>query len=459
MTDPGASLPSVWRDALEQALEAHKDAESPVLFLEERVDLRVELASGRPPHSVTSFWSGLAARGGKGSGPVAFQADPSPQDAVRLARLATETVPRFPRPSRPEERELRPPGPLPEPELVGLLSDVTDLLAAARPRAAVVGRAVAFEQRVIVARAGRAPLQDERRGARLRFECRLPDSETAAVTELLLPRRAGDRSADRRSLAERLVRRAEELRDAREAPHGELPVVLGPGVGGVLVHEIVGHALEADRVLEAGTWLGQFEEPLAPRELLIVDDPRRGRAPWRIDDEGEPSKATPLIRDGRVAGCLHDRRTARATGQPPTGHGRCSSYRDPIQPRMGCTFVAPGKREPMELLRGIREGVYVRRMEAGTTDPRAGSAVFRVTDADRILNGKIDAPLRPHLLFVDGPRVLAAADRIANDLVFDSCIGSCHRDGRPLSISVGAPTMWIGLASVFVRESSRRDQR
>jgi TldD protein len=125
---------------------------------------------------------------------------------------------------------------------------------------------------------------------------------------------------------------------------------------------------------------------------------------------------------------------------------------------MGCTFVAPGKREPDELLRGIREGVYVRRMEAGTTDPRTGRAVFRVTDADRILDGKIDAPLRPHLLFIEGSRALAAADHVANDLEFDSCIGSCHRDGRPLSISVGAPTMRIGVVDVFALENSTHDQ-
>jgi len=227
----------------------------------------------------------------------------------------------------------------------------------------------------------------------------------------------------------------------------------------VLIHEIVGHALEADRVLEADSWLGQFEEQVAPQGLLIRDDPRRGRAPWRIDDEGAPAKPTALIRDGHVAGCLYDRRTAKAANRPPTGHGRCSSYRDPVQPRMGCTFVAPGKREAGELLGGIRNGVYVRRMEAGTTDPRTGRAVFRVTDADRILDGKIDAPLLPHLLFIEGARVLAAASRIGNDLEFDSCIGSCHRSGRPLPISVGAPTMWIGPVDVFMRENPTYEQR
>jgi TldD protein len=270
----------------------------------------------------------------------------------------------------------------------------------------------------------------------------------AAVLETTVPRSNEGFTAPVPHLAERLTQRAEAIRDAVEAPRGQFPVLLAPGVGGVLFHEIVGHALEADRVLDGDSWLAQFEEPVAARDLIVVDDPRRGRAPWRFDDEGETAKPTSLIRSGRVAGWLHDGRTARAAGKAPTGHGRCSSYRDPVQPRMGCTFVAPGEREPSDVMREIRSGVYIRRMEVGTTDPRSGRAVFRVTDADRILDGRIDVPLRPHLLFVEGARVLLAADRIANDLVFDSCIGSCHRDGRPLSVSVGAPTMWIGLAGV-----------
>jgi TldD protein len=338
--------------------------------------------------------------------------------------------------------------------LTDALSGIAGQLTRILPRAEFLGRGVAFEQRIVVARKGVEPLGDVRRGARLRVECRLPGTTATAVAERVLPARGGDHASDWGAFAEELARRAEALHDARELPHRELPVLLAPGVGGVLVHEIVGHALEADRVLEGDSWLAQFEERVAASELLVIDDPRRGRAPWRVDDEGELSKPTPLLRDGRVAGWLHDVQTASATGKPTTGHGRCSSFRDPVQPRMGCTFVAPGECEPAELLDAVRDGVYVRRMEAGTTDPRTGRAVFRVTDADRIRGGKIDAPLQPHLLFIDGARVLTDANRIANDLAFDSCVGSCHRDGRPLSVSVGAPTMWIGPSGVSVRENS-----
>lgn len=383
-----------------------------------------------------------------GRGAVTYRADPSPGDALRLARLADEEAVRYPRARGREEAGKPASWKLPEGELIGAISGVTELLRRILPRAEVAARGVAFEQRIVVARADRSPASDVRKSARLRLACRLPGAEVAAVAELVLARRAAETRPALEGVAEGLARRAEALAEAREGRAGRLPVVLAPGIGGVLVHEIVGHALEADRVLDRESWLGRSEGPVAHRALSVIDDPRRGRAPWWIDDEGEPSRPTALIRDGRAVDWLHDVRTAREAGRATTGHGRCATYRDPIRPRMGCTFVAPGRSEPDELLRDVRDGVYVRRMEVGTTDPRTGSAVFRVTDSDRIRGGRIDAPLRPHLLLVDGARVLAAADRIATDLVFDSCIGSCHRDGQALAISVGAPTMWIGLADV-----------
>jgi TldD protein len=245
-------------------------------------------------------------------------------------------------------------------------------------------------------------------------------------------------------LIERAVRRLE----AMEAPPGRYPVIFAPGVGGILIHEIVGHALEADGILREGSWLTQLEEPVAPRELLILDDPRRGRAPWRIDDEATPARAVPLIREGVVAGWLHDRRSARLAGHETTGHGRCSSFREAVMPRMGCTFIAPGSFAAEEMLQGIEHGLYVRRMEAGNSDTGTGRASFRVTDADRIRKGKLDVPLKPCLLHVEGVDALASIDRVADDLQFDSCIGSCHRDGQPLAISVGAPTIRIGEAGV-----------
>ena len=117
---------------------------------------------------------------------------------------------------------------------------------------------------------------------------------------------------------------------------------------------------------------------------------------------------------------------------------------------MGCTFIGAGRSSPGELIERVREGIYVRRMDAATVEPRTGRAVFRVTEADAIRNGRTVSPLVPHLLQVDGRKVLAEMRWVADDLTFDVCVGSCHRDGQPLAISVGAPTIWLGVATVFV---------
>jgi hypothetical protein len=378
------------------------------LFYERREDLAVSFFQNHPPAVVHTFWSGKAARGRRlvyRSDPVL---DPGPPE---LSKTVFEQ----------------------------LYADFSHVMARKRSGLLISARGVAFDQRIMVVRPGVDPVEDRRAGARLRLECRL--GHAAAIIESIQP---FDKPIDAEALLEHVERRQEAV----EAPAGELPVVFAPGVGAVLVHEIVGHALEADTILGGRSWLAQLEEPIAPRELLILDDPRRGRGAWRIDDEGVPARAIPLISDGMVAGWLHDRRSARLSDRAPTGHGRCSSFREPVRPRMGCTFVAPGSLAADELLQGVERGLYVRRMEAANTDTKTGHALFRVTDSDLILEGKLDAPLKPHLLHVNGAQALASMAGAADDLLFDACVGSCHRDGQPLAISVGAPTIRIGGAAV-----------
>jgi TldD protein len=330
-------------------------------------------------------------------------------------------------------------------------SGAEQILARYHPGVVLSARGVAFEQKVMIARTNRRIATDCRRGLRLRLECLLVRGKrrSTAVGEAVLPDNLRERRRTIELVAERLAERLERRLDAKARPSGRLPVVFAPGVGGVLMHEIVGHALEADTVLSEASWLGQLEEPVASRELVVLDDPRRGRAAWRIDDEAEEVKPTPLVREGFVDGWMLDGATAARSGRMATGHGRCASFREPVKPRMGCTFVAAGGLAAEEVIGGVREGIYIRRMEAGKTDVRTGRALFRVTDSDLICNGTVDAPLLPHLLRVDGAQVLSSVKRLADDLQFDTCIGSCHRDGQPLAISVGAPTFWIGSAGVY----------
>ena len=302
-----------------------------------------------------------------------------------------------------------------------------------------------------MARPGGEVRTDLRRGARVRLELetRGPSGRMArAVEERVF--RAPHTKGDLGEVVESLAERARARLNAREPAPGATVVVLGPGVGGILVHELIGHALEADTVFRGASALVATPGPIAPADVTVVDDPRRGRGAWRRDDEGVESRATPLIEGGRVAGYLHDLSSAERFRQRATGHGRRASFREPVRPRMGCTFLAPGRLDPQEVLHGISRGIYVRRMETASTDSLSGNARFIVTDADRIDQGRFDHPLQPFLLELRASTALPSLDRIGNDLAFDTCVGSCLRDGQPLATSVGAPTFRIGVARVAI---------
>jgi len=423
------------------------DARSLQLFLEQREDAvltRTELG----PSEVRTMWSGVQARH-EGPRPVlSYLADPAPDDLGRVASAAVAGMP------GPTPRATDGPRPWTVPSSEGdsaraIVENMTARVAGSASAGWSV-TAVTFEQRIWVADRELGCREDRRRSARLRVELRarrgarvekvVGEIGRTSTSEL------GDRVLD--GLATGLAERLERAFDRRSGTDGSSVAILAPGVGGILAHEIVGHALEADTVRRGRSWLDTVNDRVAPDTLLILDDPRRGRAPWRIDDEGCQARTVALIRAGRVAGRLHDRRSARLAGVSPTGHGRRSGFRDPILPRMGCTFIAAGPHDPDELIGDVERGVYIRRMEAGSVDPRSGRAVFRVTEADQVVAGELGAPLSPFLWIVDGRRTLASVDRVACDLAFDTCIGSCHRESQALAIGVGAPTICIGVSAV-----------
>ncbi len=396
------------------------------LFLEERDDALVSFDErSEQPRVQNSRIRGLAACGPLPDA-LLYRGDPGLDDAGG---------------------ESSPEATLPLPAVAELLGGIVQKTRGLLPAAAVEARWVGFSQVVRITRAGQPVLKDLRRSGRIRLEVRSEQGTTVAVEEAVVP---VDLEGGR-TLLERLTQAVSERFDARcsatTLPSGEYPVVFGPGVGGVLIHELVGHALEADAVLDGGSWLARADGRVAPAELTVIDDPRRGRAAWRLDDEGEPARPVALLREGRVTGWLHDRASSLESGQPATGHGRRGSYRDPIRPRMGCTFVAAGRHHPEEVLEGMPDGIYVRRLEAASTDPRSGRAVFRVTDADRIRHGRLAGPLAAHLIAVDAAPALRAIERIADDVAFDRCIGSCLRAGQPLAVSVGGPTFRLALTA------------
>ncbi len=306
---------------------------------------------------------------------------------------------------------------------------------------------VAFHQEVWVGSSKEPAVHDVRSGCRVELRVQTGADRTAhAVEELIL------RSEDAPSFMEPFLLafdRAEERLASRPVPEpGLTSAVFAPGVAGIVTHELIGHGLEGDVVGRGLSWISPSTFPMATAPVTVIDDPRRGRGSWLIDDEGVGARATTLIDQGRAVGMLLDRSWAGALGKSSTGHGRRSSYLEAVRPRMGCTFIAPGVDAPEDVLRTTNRGVFIRRLAGGHTDPTSGRASFIVSDADRIVDGRLAEPLDPFVLELDAVESWASIDRVASDLAFDTCVGSCVRDGQPMAVSVGAPTIRIGVVRV-----------
>ena len=230
------------------------------------------------------------------------------------------------------------------------------------------------------------------------------------------------------------------------APAGEMPVVLGPGWPGVLLHEAVGHGLEGD-FNRKGTsaFSGRIGERVAAPGVTVVDDGAmdRRRGSLTIDDEGTPTRRTCLIEDGILKGYLQDRLNARLMGMEPTGNGRRESFAHAPMPRMTNTFMLAGNDEPAELLERVKDGIYAKSFGGGQVDITSGKFVFTCTEAYRIRSGKIAEPIKGATLIGDGPTVLTRVKGIGNDLELDEGVGVCGKGGQSVPAGVGQPTLLI----------------
>jgi len=272
--------------------------------------------------------------------------------------------------------------------------------------------------------------------------------ETAASGNVDLILRPGEPPPVEKAFKDACSRAEARGRTTGTPKLGETIAVFAPGAAGIVAHELIGHAREGDVVARHRTWLSDGTRLKGERPVTVIDDPRRGRGAWTIDDEGVATSEVVLLDRGRAAGVLLDRSSAAALGMTATGHGRRSSYLEAVRPRMGCTYIARGGDEPIDILRDTRQGVLIRRLAGGHTDPLTGQATFVVTDADRIEAGSVTHALDPFVIDVGGRAGWESIDRIGHDLAFDTCVGSCVRDGQPLAVSVGAPTIRIGVVAV-----------
>jgi TldD protein len=228
------------------------------------------------------------------------------------------------------------------------------------------------------------------------------------------------------------------------APAGEMDVVLGPGWPGVMLHEAVGHGLEGDfNRKKTSAFAGLMGQRVAAPGVTVVDDGTIGnrRGSLSIDDEGTPTNRTALIEDGILVGYMQDRQNARLMGMSPTGNGRRESYAHVPMPRMTNTYMLAGKHDPQEILASVKNGIYAVNFGGGQVEITSGKYVFQCTEAYKIENGKLGAPVKGAMLIGNGPTDLHRVSMIGNDFALDSGIGTCGKNGQGVPVGVGQPTL------------------
>jgi TldD protein len=251
--------------------------------------------------------------------------------------------------------------------------------------------------------------------------------------------------------ADEALRQALLNLEAVDAPAGSMPVVVGAGWPGVLLHEAVGHGLEGDFNRKGtSTYAGRLGQQVASPLCTIVDD---GTLPGRrgslsIDDEGTPKQCTTLIENGRLVGFLQDTLNARLMGVAPTGNGRRESFAHRPMPRMTNTYMLAGESDPADIIRSVKRGLYAVNFGGGQVDITSGKFVFSATEAYLIEDGKVTAPVKGATLIGNGPEAMNRVSMVGNDLRLDEGVGICGKEGQSVPVGVGQPTLRIDSITV-----------
>ncbi|QYH28992.1 metalloprotease TldD [Aeromonas salmonicida subsp. masoucida] len=247
------------------------------------------------------------------------------------------------------------------------------------------------------------------------------------------------------------VRQALVNLEAIDAPAGTMPVVLGAGWPGVLLHEAVGHGLEGDFNRKGSSaFAGRIGEQVASKHCTIVDD---GTLPGRrgsvsIDDEGTPGGYNVLIENGILKGYLQDKQNARLMGVPLTGNGRRESYAAMPMPRMTNTYMLAGQYDPAEIIASVKKGIYAPNFGGGQVDITSGKFVFSASEAYLIEDGKITTPIKGATLIGNGPEAMSLVSMVGSDLALDRGVGVCGKEGQSVPVGVGQPTLKLDQLTV-----------
>jgi TldD protein len=237
-----------------------------------------------------------------------------------------------------------------------------------------------------------------------------------------------------------------------------MEVVLGPGWPGVLLHEAVGHGLEADfNRKQTSAFSGLIGKSVASEKVTVVDN---GTMPWRrgslnVDDEGNPTQENVLIEKGILKGYLSDKLSAKLMGMANTGNGRRESYEHIPMPRMTNTYMLAGDDEPEDIIRSVKRGIYAVNFGGGQVDITNGKFVFSASEAYLIEDGHVTAPIRGATLIGNGPDALTRVSMVGNDLKLDEGVGTCGKDGQAVPVGVGMPT--TKLDRLTVGGTARKD--
>ncbi|MEM7197737.1 MAG: metalloprotease TldD [Pseudomonadota bacterium] len=338
---------------------------------------------------------------------------------------------------------------MPFEEKVTLLGSIDSYVRAKDPRVVQVSASMALNwQAVQIIRAGGIRFADIRPLVRLNVSVILEENgrRESGYTG------SGGRSeyhsfftqAHWKAEADEALRVADINLQSVPTPAGEMTVVLGPGWPGILLHEAVGHGLEGDFNRKGSSaFSGKVGERVAAKGVTVIDDGtlqgRRGSL--TIDDEGTASQCTTLIDDGILKGYMQDRQNARLMNTQPTGNGRRESYAHVPMPRMTNTYMLNGKHTHEEIIASTKDGIYAPQFGGGQVDIVNGQFVFSCTEAYRIENGKITAPLKGATLIGSGPDVMQKISMIGNDQCLDPGIGTCGKNGQGVPVGVGQPTL------------------
>jgi len=251
--------------------------------------------------------------------------------------------------------------------------------------------------------------------------------------------------------AREAVRQALVNLEAIDAPAGTMPVVLGPGWPGVLLHEAVGHGLEGDFNRKGSSvFSNRIGQQVASKYCTVIDDGTMAnrRGSLTVDDEGTPSKRNVLIENGILRGYMQDKLNARLMHMPATGNARRESYAHMPMPRMTNTYMAAGEHDPQEIIASVEKGIYAVNFGGGQVDITSGKFVFSASEAYLIENGKVTSPVKGATLIGNGPDVMNQVSMVGNDLALDTGVGVCGKEGQSVPVGVGQPTLRIDRLTV-----------